>query len=50
MKTGFLIAALAVASALTSLTVEGIKKLLDEQGKAYKPRWPDERSVSAIRA
>lgn len=37
MNTGFLITALAAASALTSLTVEGIKKLLDEQGKAYKP-------------
>lgn len=37
MKTGFLVTALAVASALTSLTVEGIKKLLDEQGKVYKP-------------
>lgn len=37
MNTGFIISALAVVSALTSLTVEGIKKLLDEQGSLYKP-------------
>lgn len=35
MNSGFLITALAIISALTSLTVEGIKKLLNEQGKTY---------------
>ena len=33
---GFLIEALALISALTGLTVEGLKKLLDERGKQYK--------------
>ncbi len=37
MNTGYIVSALAISSALTSLTVEGIKKLLDEQGKPYKP-------------
>ena len=36
MNTGFIVSALAFVSVLTSLTVEGIKKLLDEQGKTYK--------------
>jgi hypothetical protein len=35
MSSGFLISALAIISALTSLTVEAIKKLLNEQGKDY---------------
>ena len=34
-NSGFLISALAVISVLTSLSVEGIKKILDEQGKKY---------------
>lgn len=36
MNTSFIVSALAFVSVLTSLTVEGIKKLLDEQGKEYK--------------
>ena len=32
----FIISALAIVSALTTLTVQGIKKILDEQGKEYK--------------
>ena len=35
MSNGFLLSALALISALTTLTVEGIKKLLDEKGKKY---------------
>lgn len=35
MSSGFLVTALAGISALTTLTVEGIKKLLDEKGKTY---------------
>ena len=35
MNSGFLLCALAVISVLTSLCVEGMKKLLDEQGKKY---------------
>ena len=37
MNTGVLLSALAFVSVLCSLTVEAIKKLLDEQGKEYKP-------------
>jgi hypothetical protein len=37
MNTGIVLSALAFVSVLVSLTVEGIKKLLDEQGKTYKP-------------
>ena len=36
MTNGFLMGALALISALTGLTVEGLKKVLDERGKAYK--------------
>lgn len=32
----FILSALAIVSALTTLTVQGIKKILDEQGKQYK--------------
>jgi len=32
----FIISALAIVSAVTTLTVQGIKKILDEQGKEYK--------------
>ncbi len=32
----FIISALAIVSALVTLTVQGIKKILDEQGKPYK--------------
>jgi predicted membrane metal-binding protein len=35
MSSGFLISALAVISVLTSLTVEAIKKLLNERGAEY---------------
>ena len=35
INSGFLISALAVISALTSLAVEGIKKILDERGTKY---------------
>ena len=35
MNSGFLISVLAIISVLTSLSVEGIKKILDEQGKQY---------------
>lgn len=35
MNSGLLLGALAIISALTTLTVEGIKKLLDEKGKTY---------------
>ena len=35
MSNGFLLSAMALISALTTLTVEGIKKLLDEKGKKY---------------
>lgn len=31
-----IITALAIVSALTTLTVQGIKKILDEQGKTYR--------------
>lgn len=37
MSTEVLFTALALLSALTTLTVEGIKKLLDEAGKSYAP-------------
>lgn len=37
MNAGIILPALAGISALTTLTVEAIKKLLDEQGKTYKP-------------
>ena len=37
MNAGIILLALAGISALTTLTVEAIKKLLDEQGKTYKP-------------
>ena len=36
MNSGILLSALALVSVLTSLTVEGIKKILDEAGKTYK--------------
>jgi len=36
MTNGFLMGALALISALTGLTVEGLKKVLDERGKEYK--------------
>ena len=36
MNTGVMLSALAIVSALTTLTVQGIKKMLDEQGKTYK--------------
>lgn len=36
MNTGIILTALAIVSALTTLTVQGIKKMLDEQGKTYK--------------
>lgn len=32
----FILSALAIVSALTTLSVQGIKKILDEQGKQYK--------------
>lgn len=35
MNAGFLLSALAIISALTTLTVEGIKKILDEKKKEY---------------
>jgi len=35
MKSQFLLSALAVISVLTTLTVEGIKKILDERHKEY---------------
>ena len=35
MNSGLLLSALAIISVLTTLTVEGIKKLLDEKGKTY---------------
>lgn len=35
MTSGFLLSALALISALTTLTVEAIKKILDERGKTY---------------
>ena len=35
MNSGILLSALAGVSVLTSLTVEGIKKILVEQGKTY---------------
>lgn len=35
MNSGFLLSVLAGISALTTLTVEAIKKILDEQGKPY---------------
>lgn len=35
INSGFLLSALAVISALTSLTTEGIKKIYDERGKKY---------------
>ena len=34
---GSLLGALAIVSVLTTLTVEGIKKILDENKKEYKP-------------
>lgn len=37
MNAGIIFSALTGISALTTLTVEAIKKLLDEQGKTYKP-------------
>ncbi len=36
MNSGLLMGALALISALTGLTVEGLKKVLDERGKTYK--------------
>jgi len=36
MNTGVLLTALAIVSALTTLTVQGIKKILDESGKTYR--------------
>lgn len=36
MNTGALLSALAFVSVMCSLTVEAIKKLLEEQGKEYK--------------
>lgn len=36
INTGTMVIALAVVSALTSLTVEGIKKILDENKKEYR--------------
>lgn len=35
MNNGFLLGAVALISGLTTLTVEGLKKLLDEKGKEY---------------
>lgn len=35
MNSGFLISVLALIAALTSLTVEGLKKILDEKGITY---------------
>lgn len=35
MNSGFLISVLAIIAALTSLTVEGLKKILDEKGMTY---------------
>jgi Na+-transporting NADH:ubiquinone oxidoreductase subunit NqrE len=35
MNNGFLISALAIISALTTLTVEGLKKLIGEKIKSY---------------
>lgn len=35
MNSGFLISALAIIAAITSLTVEAIKKILDEKGVSY---------------
>ena len=35
MNSGLLMGALALISALTGLTVEGLKKILDEKGKTY---------------
>ena len=35
MNSGFLISALAIIAAITSLTVEAIKKILDEKGVPY---------------
>lgn len=35
MNSGFLISVLALISVLTSLTVEGLKKILDEKGFTY---------------
>lgn len=35
MNSGFLISVLALIAALTSLTVEGLKKILDEKGMTY---------------
>lgn len=35
MNNGFLLSALALISVLTSLTVEAIKKILDEKGVTY---------------
>ena len=37
MTTSTLFTALALLSAFTSLTTQGIKKLLDEAGKTYAP-------------
>ena len=37
MNNGVLLGALAGLATLTSLVVEGIKKLLDEKGKTYSP-------------
>lgn len=37
MKMQLFATALMIVSALTTLTVEGIKKLLDENGATYKP-------------
>ena len=35
MSSGLLISVLAIISVLTSLTVEGLKKILDEKGVTY---------------
>ena len=36
MNTGILLSALALVAGLSTLTTEGIKKILDEMGKTYK--------------
>ena len=36
MNTGILLSALALVAGLSTLTTEGIKKILDEAGKTYK--------------
>ncbi len=36
MNTGIILSALALVAGLSTLTTEGIKKILDEMGKTYK--------------